>query len=310
MNVHPGTIDQAETLRLMASNYFRHQNTVPELPKSGIGTGVRVISVTSGKGGVGKSNVVVNLAVALANEGKRVLIIDADLGLGNIDVLLGLKPTHTLNDVFNGNMHLTDIMVEGPSGIRIIPAGSGVQKFTALDREARLRLMDELESLEDDFDILLIDTESGISENVTYFNVAAQEILLIVSPDPTSIADVYALTKLLATRFEEKHFKVLVNMARDTRDGFQVFKRLSSVVNRFLDVSLDYVGCVVHDERLGEAVRRQKSVIELYPLASSSHCFTSLARNFVVRPGASRLKGNIQFLFRRYFELAPVMRYV
>jgi flagellar biosynthesis protein FlhG len=310
VNVYTGTIDQADTLRMMASNCFGHTDAVSALPKKDSGTGIRVISVTSGKGGVGKSNVVVNLAVALVNEGKRVLVIDADLGLGNIDVLLGLRPTHTLNDVLSGNMRLADIMVEGPAGIRLVPAGSGVQKFTSLDREARLRLMDELESLEEDFDILIIDTESGISENVTYFNVAAQEILLVVSPDPTSIADVYALTKLLATGFEERHFKVLVNMARDTHDGLQVFKRLSSVVNRFLDVSLDYVGCVVLDRRLAEAVRRQKSVVELYPLAAATHCFNTLARHLVEHPVTSRLKGNIQFLFRRYYESAPAMRYL
>ncbi len=310
MNLSSATKDQADTLRLMANNCFGQLNAFCDLPKRGRGNGVRVISVTSGKGGVGKSNVVVNLAVALANEGKRVLVFDADLGLGNIDVLLGLRPTHNLNDVFSGKMRLSEILIEGPSGIRLVPAGSGLQKYTTLNRDDRLRLMDELESLEEDFDILIIDTESGISENVTFFNVAAQEILLLVSPDPTSIADVYALTKLLATRYEERHFKVLVNMARDTHDGLQVFKKLSSVVNRFLDVSLDYVGCVVRDERLAEAVRRQKSVIELYPLAAATHCFTTLARHLVLHPVAGRLRGNIQFLFRRSFEPAPALRYV
>jgi flagellar biosynthesis protein FlhG len=201
-------------------------------------------------------------------------------------------------------------MAEGPGGIRLVPAGSGVQNYTSLNREARLRLMDELESLEEDFDIIIIDTESGISENVTYFNVAAQEIVLVVSPDPTSIADVYALIKLLATRYDERHFKVLVNMARDTHEGLQVFNKLSQVVNRFLHVSLDYIGSVVRDERLADAVRRQKSVIELYPRAAASHCFATLARHLVEHPVACRLKGNIQFLFSRHFEPAPAMRYL
>jgi flagellar biosynthesis protein FlhG len=309
MIAYTGTRDQADTLRLMANVRCGEYGVAPRLER-GRGTGTRVISVTSGKGGVGKSNVVVNLAVALANVGQRVLVIDADVGLGNIDVLLGLRPTHTLNDLFGGNMRLADIMVEGPAGIKLVPAGSGVQKYASLDREERLRLMDELESLEEDFDIIIIDTESGISENVTYFNVAAQEIVLVVSPDPTSIADVYALTKLLVTRYNERHFKVLVNMARDTHEGLQVFRKLSQVVNRFLDVSLDYIGFVAQDERLADAVRRQKNVVQLYPRAAASHCFATLARHLVDHPVASRLKGNIQFLFRRHFDPAPAMRYL
>lgn len=308
MSFFDGTGDQAQTLRLQANRLNGRLRVVPPLTSDPGGDGVRVISVSSGKGGVGKSIVVVNLAVALANYGKRVLVIDADLGLGNIDMLLGLKPTATLNDVLSGKKRLSEIIVEGPGGIRLVPAGSGMQKFTSLDREERLRLLDELESLEEDFDILIIDTASGISQNVTFFNVAAQEIMLVVSPDPTSIADVYALIKLLSTRHDERHFKVLVNMARDTDEGLQVFTKLAHLVNRFLDVSLDYVGCVVRDERLADAVRRQKSVIDLYPRAAASHCFAMLARKVTEHQGTHRLKGNIQFLFRRYFEPRPAVR--
>lgn len=309
MSFYNGTGDQADTLRLMASSRNGRLRVVPPRARRE-GAGTRVISVTSGKGGVGKSSVVVNLAVALAGEGKRVLVFDADLGLGNLDVLLGLKPGRTLNDVFSGENRLSEIIVEGPGGIRLVPAGSGVQKLTALGREERLLLMDELEALEDDFDILIIDTESGISDNVTYFSVAAQEIMLVVAPDPASIADVYALIKLLATRHEERHFKVLVNMARDCDEGLGVFTRLSQVVSRFLDVSLDYVGCVVRDERLAEAVRRQRSVLDLYPRAASSHCFATVARHVTEHQGAHRPKGNIQFLFRRSFEQTPAVRYL
>jgi len=295
-------------LRLLAISRNGLLHDTPSLPQRSIGANARVISVTSGKGGVGKSSVVVNLAVALANKGKRVLVIDADLGLGNIDMLLGLNPLHTLNDVFSGKMRLADIIIEGPGGIRLVPAGSGVQRYTALSQEERLRLMDELEALEEDFDILIIDTESGISKNVTYFNVAAQEILVVVAPEPTSITDAYALIKLLTKNHNERHFKVLVNMCRDTNEGLQVFKKLSQVVSRFLDVSLDYAGYVVRDERLLDAVRRQKSVVELYPRAAVSQCFATLARTMVEQPVELRVKGNIQFLFRRYFEPAHAVR--
>jgi flagellar biosynthesis protein FlhG len=310
MNVSCRTVDQADTLRLLAiSRNCQLHGTSPLLQKMS-GGNTRVISVTSGKGGVGKSTVVVNLAVALAREGKKVLVIDSDLGLGNIDVLLGLNPPYTLNDVFSGKMRLSDIIVEGPGGIRLVPAGSGRQKYTALAQEERLILMDELETLEEDFDIIIIDTESGISKNVTYFNVAAQEILLVVAPEPTSITDAYALIKLLSKYHDERHFKVLVNMVRDTAEGLQIYKKLSTVVSRFLDVSLDYVGCVVRDERLLDAVRRQKSVVELYPRTAASQCFTTLARTMVENAAEFRVKGNIQFLFRRNFEPMQSVRYV
>lgn len=311
MNFSSRSGDQANTLRLLAISRNGKLDVSPPLLQKVRCAGARVISVTSGKGGVGKSNVVVNLAVALAKEGKKVLVIDADLGLGNIAVLLGLNSHHTLDDVFSGKLRLADIIVEGPGGIRVVPAGSGAQKYTSLCQEERLLLMDELELLEEDFDFLIIDTESGISKNVTYFNVAAQEILLVVAPEPTSITDAYALIKLLTQYHGEGNFKVLVNMARDSSEGFQVFKKLSQVVSRFLDVSLDYFGCVVRDERLLEAVRRQKPVVELYPRSTASHCFATLARNMVESPvGNQRVKGNIQFLFRRHFEATQVQRCV
>lgn len=308
MNTLSRTGDQANTLRLLASSRCAQLHGAPPLLQKVGGAETRVISVTSGKGGVGKSTVVVNLAVALAKEGKRVLIIDADLGLGNIDMLMGLNPLHTLNDVFNGKLRLADIIVEGPGGIKVAPAGSGVQRYTALGQEERLRLMDELETLEEDFDILIIDTESGISKNVTYFNVAAQEILLVVAPEPTSITDSYALIKLLTNFHDERHFKVLVNMAKDSGEGLQVFKKLSHVVSRFLDVSLDYVGCVVRDDLLLDAVRRQKSVVDLYPRAAASNCFAALAETLIEQRVDHRVKGNIQFLFRRHFEPQQLKR--
>jgi flagellar biosynthesis protein FlhG len=308
MNVSNVIGDQADTLRLLAISLGGQLPAPPALLQHGRGMNARVISVTSGKGGVGKSTVAVNLAVSFAKEGKRVLVIDADLGLGNIDVQLGLNPPYTLNDVFDGKKRLADIIVNGPGGIKLVPAGSGVQRYTDLSSRERLLLMDELETLEEDFDILIVDTESGISKNVTYFNVASQEILVVVAPEPSSITDAYALIKLLTKYHHEGHFKVLVNMARDDDEGLQVFKKLSQVVSRFLDVSLDYVGCVVRDDRQQDAARRQRSVVELYPRAAISHCFATLARTMIEHPVELRLKGNIQFLFRRYFEPTHEMR--
>ncbi|HPX60156.1 MAG TPA: MinD/ParA family protein [Deltaproteobacteria bacterium] len=298
-----GRGDQADTLREMARTARKTQNG--DAPGQAAATdqkGIRVISVTSGKGGVGKSNVVSNLAIALSAQGKKVLIIDADLGLGNLDVLLGLSPVFNLNNVLNGEKSISEILVDGPAGIKIIPAGSGVQEFTSLGQHEKLKLLDELDMLEEKFDIMIVDTEAGISENVTYFAVAAQEIIVVVTPEPTSITDVYALIKLLSSRYSEHHFKVLVNMAKDSEDALEVFRKLANVAGRFLDISLDYLGCVVKDEKVVEAVKRQRAVSELFPDSEAAACFNTLAKRVIESTRHARLKGNIQFFFRRFLD--------
>lgn len=301
MNDTIATGDQADTLREMARTARKNQQNVTAGDAVGQ-KGIRVLSVTSGKGGVGKSNVVSNLAIALAMQGKKVLIIDADLGLGNLDVLLGLSPVYNLNHVLNGEKGLIDILIEGPAGIKIIPAGSGIQELTSLGQHEKLKLLDELDMLEEQFDFLIVDTEAGISENVTYFTVAAQEIIVVVTPEPTSITDVYALIKLLATRYSEHHFKVLVNMAKDSEDALEVFRKLANVAGRFLDISLDYLGCVVKDEKVIEAVKRQRAVSDLFPDSEAAGCFTTLAKRVIENTRQTRIKGNIQFFFRRVLE--------
>ena len=295
------TGDQADTLRQMAREARKGPQS-GSLQANSADKGIRVISVTSGKGGVGKSNVVSNLAIAMSMQGKKVLVIDADLGLGNLDVLLGLSPAYNLNHVLNGEKNLSEILIDGPAGIKIIPAGSGVQEFTSLGQHERLMLLDELDMLEEQFDIMIVDTEAGISENVTYFTVAAQEIIVVVTPEPTSITDVYALIKLLATRYSEHHFKVLVNMAKDSEDALEVFRKLANVAGRFLDISLDYLGCVVKDEKVIEAVKRQKAVSELFPESEAAICFTTLAKRVIENSRQTRLKGNIQFFFSRFLN--------
>jgi len=302
MNNVAGKGDQADTLREMARTAKKNQADLSGQTASSEQKGIRVISVTSGKGGVGKSNVVSNLAIALSVQGKKVLVIDADLGLGNLDVLLGLSPVYNLNNVLNGEKTIAEILVDGPAGIKIIPAGSGVQEFTSLGQHEKLKLLDELDMLEEKFDIMIVDTEAGISENVTYFAVAAQEIIVVVTPEPTSITDVYALIKLLSTKYSEHHFKVLVNMAKDSEDALEVFRKLANVAGRFLDISLDYLGCVVKDEKVVEAVKRQRAVSELFPDSEAAACFVTLAKRVIENTRQTRLKGNIQFFFRRYLD--------
>lgn len=231
---------------------------------------IRTIAMASGKGGVGKTNIVANLAIAMKKLGHEVLILDADLGLSNIDVLLHLAPKYNMQNVLNGEMSLSDIIVEGPHGIKILPASSGVQELTVLDEFQRLRLLDEFESFNSNIDVMLIDTAAGISENVAFFCIAAQEIIILATPEPTAMTDAYALMKVLYTRYQEKEFSVLVNNVRGEDEGREVFKRLATAADKFLNVSLDYLGYIPYDAAVPAAVRQQRAFIEVNPNGKAS----------------------------------------
>lgn len=260
----------------------------------------RVLSITSGKGGVGKTAVVSNVAVALAEKGLKVLIIDADLGLANIDVVLGLSPPFNLNHFFSGERTLTEVMFEGPHGIRILPAGSGVQQYTRLDGQLKMRLIESLDALEEEFDVVLIDTEAGISDNVTYFNVAAQDILVVTTPEPTAITDAYALMKLLSTQYHQKRFLLAVNSVRGADEGLDVFEKLTMVSGRYLDIFLDYLGCIPFDKKMHESVRQQQVIIDLYPDSKCAKSFTELAENLMGTPMNNRAQGTLQFFWKQF----------
>jgi flagellar biosynthesis protein FlhG len=263
----------------------------------------RVISVTSGKGGVGKTNVVANLALALARRGQRVLILDADLGLANLDVLLGLSSRYNIRHVLAGEKSLEEVVIEGPDGVRILPASSGVQELTQLGEEQKLVLLNELDGLEPTCDLLLIDTGAGISPNVTYFNLAALERIVVATPEPTSITDAYALIKVMATRHATRSFRLLVNQVKDEQDAHEVFAKLVRVVDRFIgEVSLSFLGWVPSDECVPRAVKKQRAVVDLYPECPASRSFARVAEA-VLESGAGPADGNIKFFWRRLFGL-------
>ncbi len=259
----------------------------------------RVIAISSGKGGVGKTNSTVNLAVAFSRMRKKVLLLDADLGLGNVDVLLGLAPKYNMGHLLRGEKTLSEVIVEGPYGIMILPASSGVQELTNLGTEERLALAAHLETLSAEIDLMIIDTGAGISSNVLFFNVAAHEIVVVVSPEPTSLTDAYALMKVLYKKHGEQSFRLLVNTVRSRREGLEVYRKLSLAAQRFLNVSVDYLGCVLYDENVTKAVLRQKSIMEIYPNSKASVCYEEVARELWALPVKKDLKGGMQFFWRQ-----------
>ena len=269
--------------------------------------GMQVIAVASGKGGVGKSNIVANLAIALQRRGKRVVVIDADLGLANLDTLLGLNPHATLRQVLRGECSIKEAMVEGPAGIRIVPASSGYEDLTQLSDGQRLTLLEQVDSLDGDFDVLLIDTGAGISANVLFFASAAQETLVVVTPEPTSLTDAYALIKVLSTRYAEHSFAVLVNMARSEFEARKTFTQLTRVAERFLQVNLRWAGYVPYDSEVPEAVRRQQAVIELAPATPATRAIEGLAERLCAAPTQAKAKGGLQFFFRRLLAGEPAV---
>lgn len=273
-------------------------DTALAAPAPVAGDALRIVAVASGKGGVGKTNVAANLAVALARLGQRVCVLDADLGLANLDVLLGLSPEASLLHVLRGERRLADVMVEGPEGIRIIPAASGFQEMTALGAEERLRLIEEVDALDGTMDVLLIDTAAGISANVLYFAAAAAEVLLVITPEPTSLTDAYALVKVLSGQYGRSEFLVAVNMAAGAADAEAAFKRLARVSERFLRVRLEYQGYVPYDDAVSRAVRTQLPVVLSAPGTPASLALIELARRLGARP-PSAPTGGVQFFFRR-----------
>lgn len=260
----------------------------------------RVIAVTSGKGGVGKTNIVGNLAIALRRLGKRVLVLDADLGLANIDIIFGLSPKYNINHVISGERNIEDILIKGPEDIYIIPAGSGIQELSQLTEGQKLNLLGEFDTIDNLFDIFLIDTGAGIASNVIYFNIAARERIVVVTPEPTSLTDAYALIKVLYTKHETDTFKILVNMTKNGEEAEFVYENLSNAVARFLrNISLDYAGFIPQDDNFQRAVKKQHAIIQLYPETVSSKSIIKLAEYISKLSSEEPLDGNIKFFWKK-----------
>lgn len=274
-------------------------------PKHARPKNTRVIAITSGKGGVGKTNIVANLGYALGQMGQRVLILDADLGLGNLDILLGVVPPYNLSNVIMGDKEIPEILVEGPGNLIILPASSGIQELTRLTSAQKIRIFTELDDLLKDMDVLLIDTAAGISSNVMDFNVSAQEIMVVVTPEPTAITDAYALMKVLSLRYSERHCKLLVNQCGSHKEAEDVYRQLNLVAEKFLDISIEYCGCVFSDENVTKCVRRQKIVSEVLPNSRASKCYVDLAKRMLDTPVVNPPKGETNFFWKHLVENQP-----
>ena len=259
-----------------------------------------VFSMTSGKGGVGKTNLSVNLACSLSAMGKRVVLLDADLGLANVDVVLGLTPQKNLFHLFHEGASLKDILCDTPYGFKILPASSGVGEMLALSTGQKLDLLESMDYLEDKVDYLIVDTGAGINDSVIYFNLAVQERVVVMTPEPTSLTDAYALIKVLKLQHGVERFKVLVNMAPDPRTAKEVFMRLHEAGEHFLDgVSLDLVGFIPQDPQVKRAVIRQTPFLHLDPKTPASLAVVQAAKTIQTWPVASNLDGNIKFFWKK-----------
>ncbi len=266
----------------------------------------RVIAVTSGKGGVGKSTVSINLATALAAAGSRVTLLDADLGLANIDVLLGLSATRTLADVIDGACGLRDILLDGPAGVRIVPASSGVQRMAELSDAERVGLMHAFSELEDTMDVMVVDTAAGIAANSLQFCEASQEVVVVVCNDPASIADAYATIKVLNQRTRRARFRVLVNMVHSDHEARDIFARLVKATDRFLEVALDFAGVIPFDRCVVQAARRRAPVVTAYPASPAGTAFKRLAAVADRWPEPRAASGQLEFFLERMIR-AEVM---
>ena len=267
-------MDQAENLR----NIIKRQNQKEV-------TNARVIAVTSGKGGVGKSSVSINLAIQFTKMGKKVIILDADFGLANIEVMFGVIPQYNLSDMMFKGKELKDIVMEGPEGVKFISGGSGIARLVNLDKEQVKRLVSKLSDLENMADVIIIDTGAGISPSVMEFLVASPETILVTTPEPTSITDSYALLKALAMhenfRKGEANIKMIANRVNSENEARNLYEKLNMVVTKFLNVNIQYLGCVPQDNNIVKAVMRQQPVSLIYPNAVSTKHFEDIASRII-----------------------------
>ncbi|MGV0949615.1 MAG: MinD/ParA family protein [Azonexus sp.] len=260
---------------------------------------VQVVAVTGGKGGVGKTTVSANLGVALARRGHETMLLDADLGLANVEIMLGLQSPYNLSHVIDGLVPLERIVVEGPAGLKIIPGASGVSRMASLSRAEQAGLVQAFSELTMPIDFLLVDTAAGITQDVVGFTRAAQEVVVVVCDEPASLTDAYALIKIMSREHGVKRFRFVANMVVGVQEGRRLYDKLATVTDRFLDVALHYLGAIPLDEQLRKAVQRQRAVVDIYPRSRSAASFSELAAVMETWPRPAVASGHQEFFLER-----------
>lgn len=271
--------DQAEKLRVLART-LKHQ---VECEIKGAQKKTRIITVTSGKGGVGKTNFTINFALALMSFGQRVMVLDADLGLANIDVVLGISPSYNLYHVLKGQKTFQDIIVTGPQGLQIIAGGSGIQEMANLRRWQIEQFIAKLDALEGMADILIIDTAAGLSRNVMSFVLAADEVIVITTPEPTAITDAYGLVKAMTAKKKNGVVHLVVNKVENAQEADMTASKLSIVAEKFLKLDIGHLGFILDDPLVSKAVKSQEPFLLKYPKSSAAQCIQRLAAQLMDR---------------------------
>ena len=277
--------DQADKLRQIIDNLKIRQAVSQANLISNIKKNAKVITITSGKGGVGKTNITINLAIALSELGYRVVILDADFGLANIDVLFGIIPEFTLVDVIKNRKNILQILCDGPKDIKFISGGSGVEELIKMEKPELERFVANISLLDKTSDIILIDTGAGLSDNVMSLVMAADEVVLVTTPEPTSITDAYALIKMISNRDKEKNIKVIINRAENSNEAIDISNKLLLVAKKFLDLKLNPLGYIIQDEAVIRAVKIQQPLLLSFPKSSASRQIREIAKELVDNKG-------------------------
>ena len=283
--------DQATTLRSMVKSAAKNTASVTS----------KVIAVASGKGGAGKTNLVANLSIAFARMGRRVLALDGDLGLANLDLALGISPKYNVLDLLEQRATIDEIITEAPEGVSVLPGCSGRFELANLSDQTRYNFFQAIDQLENRYDTLLIDTCAGIGSNAIEFAAAAQDVVVIANMEPTSQADAYAFIKVLSNRSNINRMYLVANMVRNLMEGEQVFKRLSGLAERFLGVSLVYIGCILQDKHVSQSIQAGIPLLVAYPKSLASQCVENIARKLVSEKIATH-GGGIQLFWKRFLE--------
>lgn len=286
-------LDQAQALR----NLMRAKENTEEVSKA---DKARVITITSGKGGVGKSNIVVNLGITLSKEGKKVLIFDADIGMGNDDIILGVYPEYNVYDVIQGTVNIQRAIVDTGYGIHLLSAGSGLNKIDELSLPQRERFINSLTNLSE-YDYILMDTGAGVSRTVLGFIGASDEVLLITTPEPTSLTDAYSLIKAVKHFKLKENAKMIVNRCYTEEEGIETYNKFKHVADKFISFNLEYMGFIFDDRKLVESVRKQKPVVVASPNSDTAKCLKKIS-SLIIGEKTNNSKGAEGF-FKKLFNI-------